>query len=125
SVELDRVFVIGDEAALSAAEVNCSLGIVDRVERTHIPIAFGDLRDLLAVGAVVIDLAPAAAIAEPEKRSILQPLQSVIDDFNPSLGLFAKESARLTVIGIRRIQIEKSLFAILRLKPNLFTVRKP
>ena len=57
------------------------------------------MRDLLAVGAVVIDLTPAAAIAEPEKRSILQPLQSVIDDFNPSLGLFAKESARLAVVG--------------------------
>src|SRR5713101_5250981 len=90
AVHLDRIFAIRDEAVLGAAEIDCSLSFVDFVERAHIPIAIRDLLDRFSVGAVMIDMTPAAAIAEPQKRSIIQPSQAVVDSFDPRTRLFAK-----------------------------------
>src|SRR5438094_207432 len=117
--------MIGNVAVLAAAEIDRSLPFIHAIQRPHIPITFRYLRDQLSVGAVVINLLPAIAAAQPKKRTILQPTQSFVDSFDPGFAGFAKQVRRLAVTWIRSVQIERSLFAILRLKPNFLAVGKP
>src|SRR6266850_532231 len=90
TVKLDCVSVAGDKAVFGAAEVEGAFRFVDLFERTHVPIAPGDLLDELAVGSVMIDVPPAAAVAEPQKRSIIQPLHARVNYFDPGLRRLAQ-----------------------------------
>src|SRR3989442_9598819 len=73
----------------------------------------------------MIDLPPAVAIAKPEKRTVFQPAQAFVNDFDPRFRRLTENVRRLSVVRARRIQIQKSLLAILRLKPNLLAIGKP
>ena len=53
-----------------------------------------DLPDERAVGGVVVEMPPAAALAEPEKRSVLQPDRigaRVLPSLDPRLARFPEE----------------------------------
>src|SRR5712692_7087808 len=108
SVQLDRIFMISNVAVLRAAEINSSLSLFHLVQRTHVPISVCDLLDEFAVRAIMKEMSPAAAIAEPEKRSIFQPAQAVIYSFDPGFGLFAKHCGGLSVVRVGGIQIKES-----------------
>ena len=90
AIELDRILMIRDEAVLAAAEIDSSLPFIDLIKRTYVPIAVCDLLDEFAVSAVMIDVPPAAAIAEPKKRTVFQLAQAFVNDFDPGLGALAK-----------------------------------
>ena len=91
SVELDRISVIRNVAVFGAGEVDRSLPVIDFIKRADVPITFRDLPDQLSVSAVVIDVLPAIATAEPKKRTVIQPAQTFIDDFDPGLARLAEE----------------------------------
>ena len=69
-------------------------------------------------------MAPAVARALPEKRAVVQPGR-IVDRFNPGFGGFVNDSVRLAVFGVGEVQIQKCLFAILRLINDLRAVRCP
>src|SRR3977135_1437206 len=90
AVELDRVFMVRNKAVLAAAEIESSLLFIDLVEGTYVPISVCDLLDQSAVSAVMIDVSPAAAIAEPKERTVFQVVQAVVNDLDPCFGALAK-----------------------------------
>src|SRR5437660_11081004 len=106
TVQLDRILVISDEPVLSAAKINSSLPFVDLFKRAHIPITIGYLLDHSAIGIVVIDVPPAAASAEPQERSFLQPAQAVVHSIDPGFRRLGKYVRRFTGFWICGIKIE-------------------
>src|SRR5918996_4641533 len=72
----------------------------------------------------MVKMLPAAALAGPQKRSIFQP-DRILVDRHPGLRRLVNDVCRLTVTSIRKVQIEKSLFAVLRLVDHLLAVRRP
>src|SRR5688500_8201519 len=86
SVELDRIRVIRNVTVFGASEVNRSLPLINFIKRADVPITFRHLPNQLSVSTVVIDVFPAVATAEPEKRPVVQPAQTFIDDFDPGLA---------------------------------------
>src|SRR5205085_7447601 len=92
AVDLDRVFMVGNRAVFAGAEINDSLLFIDRINRPDIPVTTGNLVDEFAIRAAVINATPAAAIAQPKKRSILQPSQAFIDCLDPGVGFFPQEA---------------------------------
>src|SRR6266403_3390831 len=103
TVDFDRVLMISNEAVLAAAEVDSALLFIDLIDRAHVPITARDLLNQLAVSTVVIDMPPAAAIAQPKERALFQLAQTIVNDFDPSLTALTKRCRRLPVIRIGRI----------------------
>src|SRR5258708_7124070 len=117
--------MVRNEAVLAAAEIDYAARFVYLIQRPHVPLTIRDLIDQLSVRTVMIDMPPATAIAKPKERTVFQVAQTLVDDFDPRLGALAKYRGRLAVIGIGGIQIEETLFTILRLVDDPFAVRRP
>src|SRR5688500_19217244 len=109
SVELDRIGVIRDIAVFGAGEVNRSLPFIDFIEGADVPITFGYLPDQFSVGSIVINVLPAVTTAKPQKRTVVQPAQTFIDDFNPGLARLAEEICLAAIVRIVGVQVQISL----------------
>src|SRR5437016_328448 len=97
AVELDSIKIAGQMTIARAGEVDPAIFLVDRVERTGFPVATGHGADGCAILSEVINVLPAGALAEEEKRTILEEfwLTRIVD---PGFGRFAEQFCRLAAI---------------------------
>ena len=102
AVEPDSVHVAADRAALGAGEVDPARCLVDAVQGAHFPRPVGHLFDQVAVGRVVIDVLEAGPLAQPEKRSVLQPDRVVLVPIDPRLARLAEDRPRGAAVEARR-----------------------
>src|SRR4030095_1402457 len=123
TVHLDRVCMIVNKTVFAADEIDDALPLINFSEGLYVPVTVRDLLDEFSVGSIVIEVRPAAPVTEPKKRTIFQPAQTIVVDSDPGPGRFPKQVGRLTVFTIRGIQIQKSLFTVLRHKPDFLAVR--
>src|SRR5947209_5660163 len=124
SVEADAVNLFSNVAVLSASEINETFSFVHAVERANLPFSIRDLAYEMTVRRVMIKMQPAAALAAPKERAVLQPAW-IINGFNPCLSLFCEQCRRLSISDARRVQVEICLFTVLRLINHALTVRRP
>ena len=94
----------------------------------NLPLASRDLPDERPVGGVVVEMPPAAALAEPEKRTVLQPDgidARVLPSLNPRLARFPEDVSRGARFGARTVEVEPRLRAVLNLIHDVAAVRSP
>src|SRR5207244_5948424 len=73
-----------------------------------------DLFEQIAVGAEAIEVLVAAALAEPEKRSVFEPHRIAVR-LDPRLRRLAEKLLRRAAAAIRGIEVEPRLLPILNL----------
>ena len=76
----------------------------------------------------MIKMPPAAALAEPEKRTVLQPDRidaRVLPSLDPRLARFPQDSSRRAGVGAGAVQVEPRLRAVLNLIHDVAAVRRP
>ena len=76
----------------------------------------------------MIEMPPAAALAEPEKRTVLQPDRidaRVLPSLNPRLARFPEDVSRRARLGVGTVEVEPRLRAVLNLIHDVAAVRRP
>src|SRR4030095_1628601 len=91
SIESYPIYVRADRAAAGRREITHTIRFVHAVERAHFPSAGGDLLHHLAGSAVAIQVLEAAARAEPQEGSVLQPDRTPVF-IDPGWRRLAKQS---------------------------------
>src|SRR3954469_5373144 len=110
TVELDAATVRRDVTLLRRSEIDITVLLVDAFNRTHFPLAVGDLLQEFPVGGVVIEVLPTAALTGPDERAVLQPDRLLVDA-NPSLRSLVNDVRRLPIASVGEVDVQKRLLA--------------
>ena len=128
AVQVDLKGIEPDRAACGCVEEHGCLSGVQAVHSTDFPLARRDLPNQRAAGRIVVEVAPAASLAEPQKRPVFQPHgihARVLPPFNPGLAGFLQKRGDGTGHDIGSIQIEPRLLPILYLIGEAAAIRRP
>ncbi len=132
AVELDAIDILADVAAFGAGEVNPSVLLVHAVDDPDFPGASGDGTDCRPVFVMQVQMPPTRSLAEPQKRTVLQPdwiaiivLTSDVATVDPGFAGFPKQRPGRSGRAVGRIEIEPALFTVLHLVHNRTAIGLP
>src|SRR5258708_6878201 len=124
AVELHTVEVVGDGRVAGAGEIDPSALFVDDMQVVDLPLAGGDGPLQLAVAAEVIEMFPAAALAQEQERAVLQEVRwaGVLD---PCLRRVSEQHSRSPPAATDGTEVEPRLGAVLDVVEDLPAIRAP
>src|SRR5689334_2430631 len=107
------------------SKIDEAFGFIDSLYAENFPVALSQLRKLLAVKIVQIEVAVAGALIAPQETLAVLEKAEIVADVDPILILHGDRGARFAGAGVGDQKIKNGLFAIQALNGQVLGIHQP